>query len=112
MSDNDGITGDIRSREEEYFRRRDRELVEKLRHEAEANQAARAFLDPRNAFFGERPARIVGPRVSPLLGDAVSDQIDLVSSHLTILRDGPRRRTRELPGDRTMSSAPTSSSRI
>jgi hypothetical protein len=43
MADNDGITGDIRSREEEYFRRKDRELVEKLRREAEANQARQAL---------------------------------------------------------------------
>ena len=43
MSDNDGITGDIRSREEEYFRRKDRELVERLRREAEANQARQAL---------------------------------------------------------------------
>jgi hypothetical protein len=43
MSENDGITGDIRSREEEYFRRKDRELVERLRREAEANQARQAL---------------------------------------------------------------------
>ncbi len=43
MPDNDGITGDIRSREEEYFRRKDRELVERLRRTAEANEARRAL---------------------------------------------------------------------
>ncbi len=44
MSDKDGITGDVRSREEEYFRRRDRELVEKLRKATESS-AARAALE-------------------------------------------------------------------
>jgi hypothetical protein len=43
MPGDDGITGDIRSREEEYFRRKDRELVEKLRREAEENQARQAL---------------------------------------------------------------------
>lgn len=43
MPDEDGITGDIRSREEEYFRRKDRELVEKLRRESEANEAREAL---------------------------------------------------------------------
>ena len=43
MSENDGITGDIRSREEEYFRRKDRELVERLRRTAEADEARRAL---------------------------------------------------------------------
>ena len=43
MSENDGITGDIRSREEEYFRRRDRELVEKLRQAAVSTEARQAL---------------------------------------------------------------------
>jgi len=43
MSENDGITGDVRSREEEYFRRKDRELVEKLRQASEASEARRAL---------------------------------------------------------------------
>jgi hypothetical protein len=43
MADNDGITGDIRSREEEYFRRKDRELVERLRRTAGADEARRAL---------------------------------------------------------------------
>ena len=43
MSDNHGITNDVRSREEEYFRRKDRELVESLRRAAEANEARRAL---------------------------------------------------------------------
>jgi len=44
MSENEGITSDVRSREEEYFRRKDRELVEKLRKAGEAS-AARAALE-------------------------------------------------------------------
>jgi hypothetical protein len=43
MSDKDGITGDVRSREEEYFRRKDRELVEKMRQAAEADASRRAL---------------------------------------------------------------------
>ena len=38
MSDKDGITSDVRSREEEYFRRKDRELIEKMRQAAAAEQ--------------------------------------------------------------------------
>lgn len=34
MSHNDGITEDVRKREEEYFRRKDRELIERLRQAA------------------------------------------------------------------------------
>ena len=44
MSDKDGITGDVRSREVEFFRRKDRELVEKLRKASESS-AARAALE-------------------------------------------------------------------
>jgi len=44
MSENEGITNDVRSREEEYFRRKDRELVEKLKKAGEAT-AARAALE-------------------------------------------------------------------
>ncbi|HJR57785.1 MAG TPA: hypothetical protein VJ813_00235 [Vicinamibacterales bacterium] len=36
MSNSDGITDDVRKREEEYFRRRDRELIERMRAEAAA----------------------------------------------------------------------------
>ena len=43
MTEHDGITGDIRSREEEYFRRKDRELVEKLRKAAAENDARQAL---------------------------------------------------------------------
>jgi tellurite resistance protein len=39
MTEHDGITSDVRSREDEYFRRKDRELVERMRQEAAAQQA-------------------------------------------------------------------------
>ena len=39
MTENEGISGDIRAREDEYFRRKDRELVDKMRHAAAAEQA-------------------------------------------------------------------------
>lgn len=38
MSNTDGITDDIRKREEEYFRRQDRELIEKMRRASAAAQ--------------------------------------------------------------------------
>ena len=38
MSNNDGITDDVRKREEEYFRRQDRELIEKMRRASESAQ--------------------------------------------------------------------------
>lgn len=44
MSNGDGITDDVRKREEEYFRRKDRELIERMRHEAAA-AAARKELE-------------------------------------------------------------------
>ena len=31
MSNRDGITDDVRKREEDYFRRKDRELIERMR---------------------------------------------------------------------------------
>ncbi len=34
MSNNDGITDEVRRREEEYFRRKDRELIERMRQAA------------------------------------------------------------------------------
>ena len=43
MAEQDGITGDIRSREEEYFRRKDRELVERLRQSTAATEARQAL---------------------------------------------------------------------
>ena len=36
MSKTDGITDEVRKREEEYFRRKDRELIERMRSEAAA----------------------------------------------------------------------------
>ena len=39
MANSDGITDDVRKREEEYFRRKDRELIERMRLEAAAVQS-------------------------------------------------------------------------
>jgi hypothetical protein len=39
VSNTDGITDDVRKREEEYFRRKDRELIERMRREADAATA-------------------------------------------------------------------------
>ena len=39
MANPDGITDDVRKREEEYFRQRDRELIERMRQTAVASQA-------------------------------------------------------------------------
>ena len=41
MTEKDGITKDVRQREEEYFRKRDRELIERMRQAAAAAQAER-----------------------------------------------------------------------
>lgn len=49
MPDNDGITSDVRSREEEYFRRKDRELVERMRQAAAADRA-RQELEERSGL--------------------------------------------------------------
>ena len=38
---NEGITDDVRKREEDYFRRKDRELLEKMRAAASADQSRR-----------------------------------------------------------------------
>lgn len=43
VSQNNGITDDIRKREEEYFRRKDRELIEKMRHASQAAQARKTL---------------------------------------------------------------------
>ena len=45
MSNNDGITDDVRKREEEYFRRKDRELLERMRRASEGAQARKALED-------------------------------------------------------------------
>lgn len=39
MANSDGITDDVRKREDEYFRRQDRELIERMRKASEAAQA-------------------------------------------------------------------------
>jgi hypothetical protein len=39
VSNNEGIPDEVRKREEEYFRRKDRELLERMRKEAEAASA-------------------------------------------------------------------------
>lgn len=44
MSNNDGITDDIRQREDEYFRRQDRELIERMRQQA-ADAATRKSIE-------------------------------------------------------------------
>jgi hypothetical protein len=49
MAGNDGIDGGVRSREEEYFRRKDRELVERMRQAAEAAQE-RQELEARSGL--------------------------------------------------------------
>jgi hypothetical protein len=49
MSDMDGITNDVRSREEEYFRRKDRELIEKMRQAAAVDQT-RSELESRSGI--------------------------------------------------------------
>ena len=43
MSNNDGITDDIRKREEEYFRRKDRELIERMREAATATETRQSL---------------------------------------------------------------------
>lgn len=49
MTENEGITSDIRNREEEYFRRKDRELVEKMRQASAARQT-RQDLEARSGI--------------------------------------------------------------
>lgn len=39
MADHDEFAGDARAREDDYFRRKDRELIEKMRKASEADQA-------------------------------------------------------------------------
>ncbi|HEY0872017.1 MAG TPA: hypothetical protein VGD94_00990 [Vicinamibacterales bacterium] len=54
MANQDGITDDARKREEEYFRRKDRELIERMRQQAEAAdarkqlEAATGIQDPES----------------------------------------------------------------
>lgn len=44
MANNDGINDDIRQREDEYFRRQDRELIERMRQQA-ADAATRKSIE-------------------------------------------------------------------
>jgi hypothetical protein len=54
VSNQDGITDDARKREEDYFRRKDRELIERMRQQAEAAdarkqlEAATGIQDPES----------------------------------------------------------------
>jgi hypothetical protein len=41
----DGITDDVRKREEEYFRQRDKELIERMRQAAEAQRTRKSLQD-------------------------------------------------------------------
>ena len=49
MKENDGITTDVRAREDEYFRRKDRELIERMRQAAAANET-RQGLEARSGI--------------------------------------------------------------
>jgi hypothetical protein len=49
MEEKDGITSDVRAREEEYFRRKDRELIERMRQAAAADQT-RQELEARSGI--------------------------------------------------------------
>lgn len=52
MSNNDGITDEIRKREEEYFRRKDRELIARMR-EAECAAKMRAVLEDQTGIHDQ-----------------------------------------------------------
>ena len=45
MANPDGITDDVRKREEEYFRQRDKELIERMRKAAEAERSRKTLQD-------------------------------------------------------------------
>ena len=49
MTEDHGITSDVRAREDEYFRRKDRELVERMR-QAEAARQARQDLEAKSGI--------------------------------------------------------------
>jgi len=53
VSNGEGITDDVRKREEEYFRQQDRELIERMRKAAQAEQARK---DLQNATGLNDPA--------------------------------------------------------
>lgn len=71
MAEKDGFTGDIRAREDEYFRRKDRELIEKMRKASEADgtrqqlEAASGLRDPE--LVQELEALGFTPQTVPLL---------------------------------------------
>lgn len=71
MTNGEGITDDVRKREEEYFRRQDRELIEKMRAAAAAEQSrkdletATGLHDP--ALLSELQALGFTPQTLPLL---------------------------------------------
>ena len=56
MSNIDGITDDVRNREEDYFRRKDRELIERMRQSAEAARL-REELGNRTGIHDEASLR-------------------------------------------------------
>lgn len=71
MVENEGFTSDMRAREDEYFRRKDRELIEKMRNASEADQtrqqleAASGLRDPE--LLQELEALGFTPQTVPLL---------------------------------------------
>lgn len=71
VSNSDGITDDVRKREEEYFRRRDRELIERMRQEAAAAGARRELETATGihdaATLAELEALGFTPQTLPLL---------------------------------------------
>ncbi len=77
MSNSEGITDDARKREEEYFRRRDRELIERMRAEREtalvrdALATATGIRDPESlkdlAALGFTPETVALLPIVPLL---------------------------------------------
>jgi hypothetical protein len=56
VSNSDGITDDVRKREDEYFRRRDRELIEKMR-QAESSARTREALESRTGIHDQDSLR-------------------------------------------------------
>lgn len=56
MSNTDGITDDVRKREDEYFRQRDRELIEKMR-QAECAAKTREALESRTGIHDQDSLR-------------------------------------------------------
>jgi hypothetical protein len=77
VSNSEGITDDARKREEEYFHRRDRELIERMRRERDAADARNALAtatgirDPENLreleALGFTPATVALLPLVPVL---------------------------------------------